>query len=129
MQLIISTLKHTSHLTSPYSFSYDYFKIIYRVKLKLMKKLIVFSVVFFSGLFILLAGPPSVSAQCTYPNGCYDCQWRDVAGRYACRAVNVRCASGYTHDSDRCGQLTPQGEDVCEDPANQNLSCVLPSGA
>lgn len=82
-------------------------------------------------LLIFLSLPFLFSSTQVYAQGTYDCQWRDIAGRNACRAVNINCDEFYTHDSERCGQLTDDGREVCERDENQNIECEpeqCPSG-
>ena len=59
-------------------------------------------------LFLSFFSPKSIRAQ-----GTFDCKWIDVAGRYACRATNMNCESGYESNYALCGDLTPQGENAC----------------
>lgn len=78
-------------------------------------KLITFIAVV-SGL--LFYAPSLVSAQ-----GTFDCGWTTITGSpAACRALNMNCESGFEANYALCGNLTTQGEVVCE--ARKNINCV-----
>jgi hypothetical protein len=59
--------------------------------------------------FLFLCFPKNIKAQ-----GTFDCSWTVIAGRGACRAVNINCDSGYEADYKLCGNLTPSGQSACD---------------